>query len=314
MNMEPANYIKILSYGGGIDSFAMLLDALDRGEQPDLVVFADVGDGSEDPDQDRLDPGEWPGTYNHIREIVMPLCAKHGIEFKWLTTAEAPIRGERSLFRYMEVKRMMPGRISRMCTVAAKVERIAGYVEARYPLDFIQMWIGFEASELNRAGNDPNGKMKKVNGSCRRYSRFPLIEAGLCRCACENLIRSKGYSVPRKSACTFCPFSKKGDFQTLAQVLPKTFERIARMEDNFKGTKSGAMLTFGEKSVKGKRQPLSLRTWVEADYNGRQKKCSHCGEIEATKRTGCGDVDSPLDFAVEDTVALSENPDDQPLR
>jgi hypothetical protein len=105
---------KVLSYGGGIDSFAMLLNAIDRGELPDLVIFADVGDPN------RVDPGEWPGTYNHIEQVVMPLCQEQGIEFKWLTTDEIPIRGERSLFRYMEVKRMMPGRISRMCTVAAR--------------------------------------------------------------------------------------------------------------------------------------------------------------------------------------------------
>lgn len=297
---------KVLSYGGGIDSFAMLLNAIDRGELPDLVIFADVGDPN------RVDPGEWPGTYNHIEQVVMPLCQEQGIEFKWLTTDEIPIRGERSLFRYMEVKRMMPGRISRMCTVAAKVERIAKYVEERYSEGAIEMWIGFEASELNRANNDPNGKMKKVNGSCRRTSRFPLIEAGLCRCACEKLVRERGYSVPRKSACTFCPFSKKGDFQTLAETLPSTFERIARLEDNFKGTRSGAMLTYGEKSVKGTRQPLSLRLWVQAKYTPRKKKCEFCGELEVTKRTGCGDVDTSLDFSVVDTVALTENPADQP--
>ena len=52
-------------------------------------------------------------------------------------------------------------------------------------------------------------------------TRFPLIEAGLCRCACEALVRAAGYPVPRKSACVFCPFATRGDFQRLAQVQPK---------------------------------------------------------------------------------------------
>ncbi len=38
---------------------------------PDLVVFCDVADGS--PSRDPEDPGEWPGTYRHIREVVIPL-------------------------------------------------------------------------------------------------------------------------------------------------------------------------------------------------------------------------------------------------
>jgi len=30
---------KVLSYGGGLDSFAMLLSAIERGELPDYAVF-----------------------------------------------------------------------------------------------------------------------------------------------------------------------------------------------------------------------------------------------------------------------------------
>lgn len=305
--MSDTKTPRVLSYGGGLDSFAMLLDAIDRDDKPDLVVFADVTDA------ERKDPGEWPSTYAHIQEVVVPLCARHDIEFKWITTEELPIRGERSLFRYMERLRMMPGRCSRMCTVAAKVERVSKYVEQRWPQGPIEVWIGFEASELNRAKNDPNGQMKKVDGNpCRRSSRFPLIERGLCRCACERLVRSKGLSVPRKSACTFCPFSKRGDFQTLAATLPKTFERVARLEDNFKGTKRGAMLTYGTKSVKGERLNVGLRVWVQGDYREQHKTCSFCGDVEATKRTGCGDLDAPLSHAVPDSVVLQPDVADQP--
>lgn len=43
---------RVLSYGGGLDSFGMLVDAVARGDKPDLVVFADV------TDPERKDPGE----------------------------------------------------------------------------------------------------------------------------------------------------------------------------------------------------------------------------------------------------------------
>jgi len=48
--------IKILSYGGGLDSYGALLDAIDRGELPDYVVFCDVSNGSLTADP--TDPGE----------------------------------------------------------------------------------------------------------------------------------------------------------------------------------------------------------------------------------------------------------------
>ena len=191
--------VQVLSLGGGLDSFAMLLDAIRRSEIPDLVIFADVGD------PDRLDPGEWPGTYRHIEEVVIPLCEQHGIEFKWLGTDESPIRGERSLFKYFEVSNSMPSRQSRLCTSAAKVERIAKYVETRWPAPTtIEMWVGFEAGEEKRAKKDPHGKATK---NCRRINRFPLIEQDLCRCRCQALVEELGYPVPRKSACTCCPRS-----------------------------------------------------------------------------------------------------------
>jgi hypothetical protein len=80
---------RVLSYGGGLDSFAALVAAIQDGAPPDLVVFIDVTD----PEQ--LDPGEWPGTYMHIREVVIPLCAKHGIEFVWIDTVSYPVRDAR---------------------------------------------------------------------------------------------------------------------------------------------------------------------------------------------------------------------------
>jgi hypothetical protein len=266
--------------GGGLDSFAMLLDAIGRGELPDLVVFADVGDPG------RLDPGEWPSTYRHIAEVVMPLCAKHGIEFKVLDTNELPIRGRRSLFAYFKEKGIMPGRVSRLCTSAAKVERIADYLEARFPAPTkLEVWIGFEAGEENRAARDPHSAGKAKG---RRVNRFPLIERKLCRCRCERLVRAAGYPIPRKSACVFCPFTTRGDFKLMAAELPETFAKVAKLEADAKRTKSGHLIRFGSRKVKGAETFPVLRDWVEPSYRRAEKPCEVCGAaVRATKATGC---------------------------
>jgi hypothetical protein len=266
---------KVLSLGGGLDSFAMLLDAIDRNEIPDLVIFADV------TDPQRLDPGEWPGTYEHLTKVVIPLCRRYGIEFKWLNTDESPIRGQRSLFRYFEHKQIMPTRMSRLCTSSAKVERIAQYVEDRF--DEIEMWIGFEAGEENRAAKDPHSKEKK--SACKRTNRFPLIERKLCRCRCEALVKRHGYPVPRKSACVYCPFGSRGDFQTLRDQLPEQFARVEALEANCKRTKKGKRLTFGY--LKGDDTDPCLREWVSKPYKPQRPVCKICGERRVSKRTGC---------------------------
>jgi hypothetical protein len=261
----------ILSSGGGADSFAMLLHGLARGERPDEIVFADTGD-------------EWPETYRHLREVVMPLAAREGIPFAWLDGKAYPIRGHETLLAYFEAMRLMPGRQSRLCTSAAKVERIAAYLARTYPGETFEVWVGFEAGEEKRAENDPHGRERSSDG---RRNRFPLIEANLCRCRAEALIRAAGYEVPPKSACDYCPFGTRGDFQTLQRERPERFARIERLEDNCRPTKSGKVMRFGYR--RGDGTDPRLGEWASRPYQPRPIPCKVCGApMRAAKRVGCG--------------------------
>jgi hypothetical protein len=299
--------VRVLSYGGGVDSMAMLVLAIRDGDLPDVVIFADVADGA--VDRENQDPGEWPGTYRHVREVVIPLCAKLGVRFVWLGTDLYPIRptklvpgGARSLLKYFETGHSMPTRASRLCTSAAKVERIADFLAAEFPGRPVEMWIGFEAGEEKRAKKDPHAKRAKGD---TRTSRFPLMEAGLCRCRCVELVRDAGFPVPRKSACVFCPFGSPNDFKTLRNDLPEQFDRVAAMEENCKTTgvrvvdgvvEGGKTLRFGYKLGDG--TDPSLVEWVTETGRGTKKSgkpytprvmgCTVCGaKVRATKATGC---------------------------
>jgi 3'-phosphoadenosine 5'-phosphosulfate sulfotransferase (PAPS reductase)/FAD synthetase len=55
---------KIVSYGAGTNSTAMLVGLHERGERPDLILFADTG-------------GERPETYRH-RDTVSDWCENVG--------------------------------------------------------------------------------------------------------------------------------------------------------------------------------------------------------------------------------------------
>ncbi len=276
--MDP---FRVLSYGGGLDSFAMLLDAIERRELPALAIFADVGDPK------GKDPAEWPGTYHHIREVVQPLCARMGIEFLWLDTTRSPVRGCRSLFAYFETRRILPTRLSRLCTAAAKIERIHAYIAERAAGRPVEMWIGFEAGEEERARRDPHAYGR---GDASWVSRFPLLERGLCRCRCEALCRRLGYAVPRKSACVFCPFSSRADFQTLRRELPETFARVAAIEENCRPTKRGKILRYGYQ--RGDGTDPDLATWIAKPFRERPITCAVCGGPRATKRTGCASLEA----------------------
>lgn len=271
---------KILSYGGGLDSFAMLIDAVQRGELPDLVIFADVAD------PERLDPGEWPETYSHMERVAIPYCERHGIPWKWLGTDESPIRGERSLYRYLHDMEAMVGRMSRMCTCAAKVERITRYIMAAFPGDLLEVWIGFEAGEEKRAAKDPHSAANAPAGvAAVRVSRFPLIERRLCRCRCLQLVRNAGLEVPPGSACVFCPFSTRGDFQRLERQIPGDFVKVEALERHAKLTKKGHTIRFA-----GGIDDPELGEWIDGAYRPRKLKCTVCGSPNRVRKmVGCSE-------------------------
>ena len=308
-----SSLVKMLSLGGGLDSFAMLLWAVlkflatgDRSYLPDVVIFADVTNNvvknnrRANPEGFAPDPGEWPSTYRHIEEIVVPLCEKHEIEFVWLTTDQYPIlpnKGAyRSLYAYAKALKMFYGRMQKTCTSKAKVERIARYCDDRFPDMDVEMWIGFEANEGDRIKKDPRGpnaNLKYKPGQARRRNRWPLMENGLCRCRCEALVRDAGYPVPRKSACTFCGHNTRGDLLTLRTDLPETFALVQQYEDDSKITQKGQ----GVKMRFSGDPEFKLNDYIDGRKpNGKQMRaykrdkiaCEVCGlEQRATKATGC---------------------------
>lgn len=274
----------VLSLGGGLDSFAMLIGALERGERPDVVAFVDVGH----PD----DPGEWPSTYRHIDEVVKPLCARAGIEFVTIDHERYPVREARSLFAWLSARNQIPvAGPARICTRIAKVERFEAWLRDRYGDAPVEVWIGFDAAETGRVANDPN-----VGKATQRRNRFPLVEWGLCRCRCEALVRRWGYPVPRKSACVFCPYGTRGDWQTFAAELPDLYARVVAMEakKHARLTKNGRRLTIMAYSSKKQRGEL-LPVYVSKPYRPKVVPCTVCGAAQrATKAAGCDYLDEPI--------------------
>lgn len=275
---------RVLSYGGGVDSFAMLLRALELGERPDAVAFVDVAD------PEHIDPGEWPSTYRHIEEHLRPLLVRERIPFHVVDSERFPVRDARSLFAWLKARRQIPvAGPNRICTAIAKVERFEAWAEATFPGEALEVWIGFEAGEERRAAKDPNAGKP----SAWRVNRFPMIEWGLCRCRSEKLIAAAGFPVPPKSACVFCPYATRGDFKTLARELPARFAEIVELEASKPPTKNGAKL-----SIKNFRTvvrdgvkvylPTMLPELVAGAYRApKPEACAVCGEAKAMKSTGC---------------------------
>lgn len=282
----------VQSYGGGADSFASLVWSIQHGEKPDVVAFVDVGD----PEGE--DPAEWPSTYRHMEEHAIPLCERNGIPFVVIDSASYPVRDSRSLYEWLKKRNQIPvAGPKRICTTIAKVERFEAWLDATFPGEEVEVWIGFEAGEEARAAKDPNaGTGRKPGpGQAVRRNRFRLIELGLCRCRCEQLIRAASFPVPRKSACVFCPYASRGDWQTFARELPEQFAQIVQLEADKPTTKKGKKLSImGYRTLKdrdgnptGEYRAPPLPEFILGEYKPKAKICGVCGGPKAHKSTGC---------------------------
>lgn len=310
---------KVLSLGGGLDSWAMLLDAERRDELPDVVAFVDVGD-ADDP---TAHPGEWDGTYRHIAEVVRPWCEERKIEFVEISARTGYLirpenQASRSLFQWLwDMDQIPVAGPNRICTRIAKVERFERWLDTRYAGQEVEVWIGFDAGEIGRAENDPNagkvrgpgyGRAPAKSSSLRevslawrwtralawamshagRVNRFPLMESGLCRCRCEALARASGYPVPRKSACQGCVYNTKGDWQRLAAERPHVFDKFVQLEAKKPLTKKGRKLTISAYDSRT-QTGIPLSVLVRRPYEPQIKPCLVCGAtVRATKAAGCG--------------------------
>lgn len=311
----------VIFYGAGLDSWVMLLIAVFWQVPVAAVVFADTGD----PEGE--DPGEWPATYHHLRSVVMPFCEKHGIRFEWLDKARYPVRGEKSLFAWMWKKGQIPvAGPDRLCTTIAKVEPCEAWLDANFPGRTVDVWVGFEAGEESRAENDPNAGRARVvkrhqlprgrvhlnllpkvrrrlpvridlrQKPARRFNVYVLMQWGLCRCLALAIARASGLPVPPGSACVYCPYGTRGDWQLFARLEPRKFEMVVQLEARKAPTAAGFKLSIMDfkkvKDASGKvlryRAP-KLPDFIAKPYKARLAPCGVCGAaVKVRKGVGCG--------------------------
>lgn len=223
-----APMIRAVSYGGGVQSTALLVLAAQRRIDFPLFLFANVGDDSEHPD-----------TISYVHDVAVPYAAQHGIEL--LELHRVPTRGQsagqvetlyghlmrdgsRSLPIPVRMSNGAPG--TRSCTADFKV-RVVGRELQRRGATVDQpatVALGISVDEIERAkpGIDPR--------SPYQVRTYPLLDLGLSRGGCKQVIAAAGLPVPPKSACWFCPFHDREAWRRLKRDEPDLFDRACDLE------------------------------------------------------------------------------------
>lgn len=217
---------RFISYGGGVQSTAMIVLAT-QGKIPGVqaALFSNVGDDS-----------EHPTTNRYVREIMVPWAAERGFEVRelhrTLRTGETQTLWQRIMDHEGETLRepipvygWSGAPMSRACTVDHKIKVLGKYVKSIVPKDQwpIEMCIGISVDEIERAGR---GK-----GQPWETRVYPLLDLGLNRNDCVQVIREAGLPIPPKSSCFFCPFHSLQVWSELRRDDPELFEKAAQLED-----------------------------------------------------------------------------------
>ena len=220
----------ILSYGGGTNSTALLLEWVRRGKSLDAVIFADTG-------------SEQPFTYEFIDKYIKPFCKKKKIPFHTVAYRVGPktrgvIEGEWEVgeavpiydwYYYME---KVPSLINRACTGKWKIHPIDKIVKEKYK--GCTRLIGIDAGETRRA---KRVKDPKTGEWVYLYpdTLYPLIDWDIDRDGCLKIIEDYGWPNPKKSGCYFCPFQKKKNWLALHKESPDLFNMSLELESRGTG-------------------------------------------------------------------------------
>ncbi|MFI9228591.1 phosphoadenosine phosphosulfate reductase [Streptomyces rimosus] len=221
--------MNVISYGGGVQSTALMVLAARREIPYHTLLFANVGDDSEDP-----------ATLEYVRHVARPYAAASGLD---LHVLHRTLRsgGTETLWGRMMRKdsRALPIPIrmsngapgTRGCTRDFKIWVTGKWLKANgaTPGNPATVAVGISLDEIARAAN------RRVEP----YERlaYPLLDLKLRRVDCQQIISDAGLPMPPKSACWFCPLKSLEGWKEMRRDRPGLFLRACCLEESLNETR-----------------------------------------------------------------------------
>lgn len=252
----------VVSYGGGVNSVAVLVQLSRLGLTPTAIVMADPG-------------SERAGTIDY-RDRILPLwLAAHGFPPVTVITRIGEGADNPRAWR-LETLRDECLRINSLPSVAYGFKKCS----AKYKGDPQRWWIerqpwaheewaqghklakviGYDFDEPKRIRHEFGNE--KENGKFEAW--YPLFDAKMDREACVDLIASEGLPVPPKSSCTFCPNNTLAEWEALRTDEPEAFAEAVDMSRRALPTiDSPDVVGLMRCHPHGKRQ---LHVWADGGY------------------------------------------------
>ena len=200
---------RFLSYGGGVQSTAMILMIKDGLiEKPDAIIFSDTG-------SERVE------TKELIENQIEPLCRSLNVPFHTVTSHLG------KLDEYYKSRNAIPIIGTRHCTQKFKIRPIRRFVRTivgngRGKL-LAECMLGITTDESHRESESDVIWMR---------NSFPLLEMGISRQDCLDYLSNNGLQVI-KSGCFMCPYQSGDEWLEIRESFPELWDRALTLEDSY---------------------------------------------------------------------------------
>lgn len=241
---------RAVSFGGGVQSTALLVLAAQGTIDYRDFLFCNVGADSENPE-----------TLGYVNEIAWPYAEGHGLNLIELDKRRRDGSVDTILRQITESKRSVPIPVrmsgngapgTRQCTLDFKVRRVAKYLKTRGATtdNPATVALGISTDELQRARTDSGIPWETLD--------YPLLTLRLSRNDCKRIIREAGLPEPPRSACWFCPLRRASGWAEMKLTRPEQFERVVAIETLL----SERRLALGKDPIffHSKLRPLAVAT------------------------------------------------------
>ncbi len=214
--------LKVISYGGGVQSTALLVLAAQAKIDFRTFLFCNVGDDSENPE-----------TLEYVRTVAMPYAQASGLDLIELqrTRFGEPETLYQRLTRPGSRSIGIPVRMAgsgapgnRACTDDFKIKVVAKWIREHGATIEQPALVGLGISL------DEFQRMRTDSGIAYEKLAYPLIDLRMDRQQCINIIRNAGLPVPPKSSCWFCPFHSLRMWQEMRDRQPELFQKACELE------------------------------------------------------------------------------------
>lgn len=220
---------EIVSYGGGTQSTALIIMALEGKfnlKRPDFAIYADTG-GEPEFINRYVDYfiGYVKEKYNFF---IYKIQHKKGI-VNHLLHSEIKYRNGNAYINSFPPFFTLNGSgeigmLMRQCTSDFKTKPISSFITKKIGRNVpYRLWIAISFDERSRM------KVSTIN---KRVNYYPLVENFINRADSINYLKGMGVKPPQRSSCFFCPFHSDKYWVWLKKYHSEEFNRAIKFEQD----------------------------------------------------------------------------------